>query len=58
MRETGRDIKVTKRLPVHMNASDFEIIQALDKCNRNFEQPIKVYTDSSNRKALHGHDVS
>ena len=57
MRETGRDIKVTKRLPVHMQASDVEIVQALDKCNRDFENSIKAYTDPNNRKALHEHDV-
>ena len=57
MRETGRDIKVTKRLPVHMDASDLEIMQALDKCNRDFEQSIKAYVDPNNRKALHEHEV-
>jgi hypothetical protein len=57
MSDTGRDIKVTKRLPVHINASDVEIMQALDKCNRDFEQSIKAYTDPNNRKALHEHDV-
>ena len=57
MRETGRDIKVTKRLAVPIDASDLEIVQALDKCNRDFEQSIKAYTDPNNRKALHEHDV-
>ena len=57
MRELGRDIKVTKRLPVHMNASDLEIVQALAKCNREFEQSIKAYIDPKNRMALAEHEV-
>jgi hypothetical protein len=57
MKDTGRDIKVTKRLPVHMDASDLEIMQALDKCNRDFENSIRAYQDPNNRKALHEHEI-
>tara|TARA_Y100000385_G_scaffold158648_1_gene164494 strand:- start:1738 stop:1902 length:165 start_codon:yes stop_codon:yes gene_type:complete len=51
MRDLGRDDKVVKRLPVRLDASELEILLALDKANRDFEASIKVYQDPANRNA-------
>lgn len=51
MRDLGRDDRVVKRLPVRLDASELEILLALDKANRDFEASIKVYQDPANRNA-------
>ena len=52
MADIGRDNKVVKRLPVPLDASDVEIMLALDQANRDFENSIRAHMEPNKREVL------
>jgi hypothetical protein len=53
----GKDDKHRKRLPVPMDASDVEIMLALDRANRDFEASCRAYDDGETSKAMAEHEI-
>jgi hypothetical protein len=57
LKNLGKDIKTQKRLPVPMDASDLDIMVALDAANKDFDQVCRAY-DGGNGPAMQEHEVT
>ena len=53
----GKDDKHRKRLPVPLDATDVQIMMALDQANRDFEATCRAYNDGETSKAMAEHDI-
>ena len=53
----GKDDKLRKRLPVPIDASDVDIMLALDQANREFEASCRAYDDGETSKAMAEHEI-
>ena len=51
LKNLGKNDKVRKRLPVPLEASDVQIMMALDQANREFEASCRAYDDGETSKA-------
>ena len=56
LRNLGKDDKTQKRLPVPMDATDLEIMVALDQANKDFDQVCRAY-DGEHPKQRSDHEV-
>ncbi|MAI93921.1 MAG: hypothetical protein CME45_02785 [Halieaceae bacterium] len=57
LKNLGKNDKVRKRLPVPIDATDLDIMVALDQANRDFDQLCRAY-DGGNGPVMQEHEVT